>query len=158
MGLDRLVAHGFTITRAIQSRSWPARSANLEYAAVWGTRAGVADHVMRVADDVTVRRISTLLEPEGRVTGQPVRLAENAGIAFQGCIVLGMGFILDPVEARDWINTDPRNKEVLFPYLNGEDLNSRPDLSASRWVIDFNDRPEAVAATYPSRMPELRLE
>jgi hypothetical protein len=29
----------------------------------------------------------------------------------------------------------------LFPYLNGEDLNSRWDFSASRWVIDFNDWP-----------------
>jgi hypothetical protein len=37
---------------------------------------------------------------------------------------------------------------VLFPYLNGEDLNSRPDASASRWVIDFNERSEAEAATY----------
>ncbi|MDR0989957.1 MAG: hypothetical protein LBL92_01105 [Propionibacteriaceae bacterium] len=43
---------------------------------------------------------------------------------------------------------DPRNAEVLFPYLNGEDLNSRPDASASRWVIDFNDRNEAEAAEY----------
>ena len=156
VGLDRLVAHGFTITRAIQSRSWPARSANLEYAAVWGTRARVADHATRVADDITVRRISTLLEPEGRVAGQPVRLVENADIAFQGCIVLGMGFVLDRAEARDWIATDPRNAEVLFPYLNGEDLNSRPDFSASRWVIDFNDRAEAVAATYPQ--PYARVE
>ena len=38
---------------------------------------------------------------------------------------------------------------MLFPYLNGEDLNSRPDSSASRWVIDFNDRSEEEAATYP---------
>jgi hypothetical protein len=37
---------------------------------------------------------------------------------------------------------------VLFPYLNGEDLNSRPDGSASRWVIDFNDRTQAEAAKY----------
>ena len=37
VGLDAMVADGFTITRAIQSRSWPAASANLEYAAVWGT-------------------------------------------------------------------------------------------------------------------------
>lgn len=47
-----------------------------------------------------------------------------------------------------WIEEDPRNAEVLFPYLNGEDLNSRPDCSASRWVIDFNERTEAKAATY----------
>ena len=143
-----MVADGFEITRSIQSRSWPAASANLEYAAVWGTRAGVAEGVPRVSDEVPVRRISTLLEPAGRVEGNPVRLAENAGIAFQGCIVLGMGFVLEPDEAAEWIAADPRNAEVLFPYLNGEDLNSRPDASASRWVIDFNDRTEAEAATY----------
>jgi len=148
VGLDAMAANGFTITRAIQSRSWPAASANLEYAAVWGTFAGVADDVLRVADDIPVRRISTLLEPQGRAEGTPIRLAENSGIAFQGCIVLGMGFILDAVEAQEWIAADPRNAEVLFPYLNGEDLNSRPDASASRWVIDFNTIPEAEAATF----------
>src|SRR5262249_55542988 len=31
------------------------------------------------------------------------------------------------------------NRDVVLPYLNGEDLNARPDCSASRWVIDFND-------------------
>ena len=30
---------------------------------------------------------------------------------------------------------------MLFPYLNGEDLNSRPDQSPSRWVINFFDWP-----------------
>jgi len=149
VGLDRMVDSGFTVTRAIQSRSWPSQSANLEFAAVWGTRGHIADEVLRVCDDAPVARISTLLEPEGRVTGQPERLAENAGIAFQGCIVLGKGFVLEPEEAREWIAEDPRNAEVLFPYLNGEDLNSRPDCSPSRWVIDFNSRREEEASTYP---------
>jgi hypothetical protein len=148
VGLDAMVAGGFTITRAIQSRSWPASSANLEYAAVWGTLAEVAPDVEMIADDVPVHRISPLLEPSGRAEGKPVRLAENAGLSFQGCIVLGMGFVLDFAEAQEWIATDPRNAEVLFPYLNGEDLNSRPDASASRWVIDFNDCSEDEAATY----------
>ena len=58
-----------------------------------------------------------------------------------------MGFILEPDEAKAWIEADPRNAEVLFPYLNGEDLNSRPDTSATRWVIDFNDRLEEDAAS-----------
>ena len=155
VGLDAMVANGFTITRAIQSRSWPAASANLEYAAVWGTLGPVADAVVRVADDVQVRRITTLLEPAGRVEGNPVRLTKNEGIAFQGCIVLGMGFVLDVAEAQEWIATDPRNADVLFPYLNGEDLNSRPDASASRWVIDFTDRAEAEAAKF--EMPFGRL-
>jgi len=148
VGLDAMVASGFTITRAIQSRSWPAASANLEYAAVWGTREDVEAGVPRVADDIAVRRISTLLEPAGRVDGNPARLAENAGIAYIGCYVLGMGFVIEETEAQEWIAADARNAEVLFPYLNGEDLNSRPDNSASRWVIDFREMPEADAASY----------
>ncbi len=148
VGLDRMIEDGFTITRAIQSRTWPAKSANLEYAAVWGTRGHVADEAVRVCDGSPVARISTLLEPEGRVTGRPERLGESANIAFIGCYVLGKGFILDPEEAQAWIEQDPRNAEVLFPYLNGEDLNSRPDCSASRWVIDFGMRSRDEAELY----------
>ena len=148
VGLDAMVADGFTITRAIQSRSWPASSANLEYAAVWGGLGEVAADIPRVADDIQVSRISTLLEAQGRAEGNPVRLIENAGIAFQGCIVLGMGFVIGIAEAQEWIAADARNAGVLFPYLNGEDLNQRPDASASRWVIDFNDRSESAASEY----------
>jgi hypothetical protein len=148
VGLDQLAAGGFTITRAVQSRAWPVASANLEYAAVWGTREQIASTVPRVADDVSVQQISTLLEPTGKVGDPPSRLIENAGISFQGCFVLGMGFILEPEEAQAWIKEDSRNAEVLFPYLNGEDLNSQPDSSATRWIIDFNDRPEELAREY----------
>ncbi|MEU1528138.1 Eco57I restriction-modification methylase domain-containing protein [Streptomyces fagopyri] len=152
VGLDQVVSKGFTITRAIQSRSWPAASANLEYAAVWGTRADISSAVPRIVaeieGDIEVERISTLLEPGGRVDGDPKRLAENTGLSFQGCNVLGMGFVLEPAEATAWIEADPMNKEVLFPYLNGEDLNSRPDSTPSRWVIDFNDRSEQQAQQY----------
>ncbi len=152
VGLDQLTTRGFTITRAIQSRSWPASSANLEYAAVWGSRDLVDAAVPRVVveneRDVEVQRVSTLLEPGGRVDGDPVRLAENIKTAFQGCIVLGMGFVLGAEEAAAWIEADPSNKDVLFPYLNGEDLNSRADSSASRWVIDFNNRSEEASRQY----------
>ncbi|WP_411074221.1 Eco57I restriction-modification methylase domain-containing protein [Streptomyces sp. cmx-4-7] len=149
VGLDQMVATGFTITRAIQSRSWPAVSANIEYAAVWGTRGPVSDTVSRIADDVPAERISTLLEPGGRVEGSPVRLIENMGISFQGCIAsLTLGFVLDPKDAAAWIDADPQNTDVLFPYLNGDDLNSRPDTSPSRWVIDFNDRSQEAAKRY----------
>ena len=147
VGLKQMTDRGFTITRAIQSRSWPAASATLEYAAVWGTRGTVAESISRVCDDLPVERISTLLEPGEDI--DPLRLAANMRIAFQGCIVLGMGFVIeDPEEAKRWLKLDSRNMDVLFPYMNGEDLNSRPDLSAPRWVIDFYDRSEEEAATY----------
>jgi hypothetical protein len=148
VGLDQLADNGFTITASIQSRPWPVSSASLEYAAVWGTRGTVADAVPRMSDNVGVRRITTLLEPAGRVLGNPLPLRENFAVAFQGCVVVGMGFIIEPEEAEEWIAADARNGEVLFPYLNGEDLNSRQDCSASRWAIDFNDWPEERAQSY----------
>ena len=148
VGLDQMVDFGFTITRAIRSRSWPSQGANLEFAAVWGMRGTVPSHTTTICDDVPVPRISSLLEPVGRVEGKPERLGENGGISFVGCYILGKGFILDAGEVREWIAEDPRNSEVLFPYLNGEDLNSRSDCSASRWVVDFNERSQEAARQY----------
>jgi hypothetical protein len=46
------------------------------------------------------------------------------------------------------IEKDEHNADVLFPYLNGEDLNQRPDCSARRWVINFRDWPMERAARY----------
>jgi methylase of polypeptide subunit release factors len=146
VGLKQMTANGFTITQSIQSKAWPVASANLEFAAVWGSRADIPASVPRVADGIPVEQISTLLEPG--VDVDPVRLAENTGRSFIGCYLLGMGFTLDPGKAREWIEDFPKYKEVLFPFLTGEDLNTRPDLSAPRWVIDFNERSEAEAREY----------
>ncbi len=156
VGLDRMVAGGFTITRAIRSRPWPSSSATLEYAAVWGTLGQVSDEVPRSVDDTPALRVTSLLEAGGRVDGNPKRLTMNGGLAFIGCYVLGLGFIITPEQAESWIAADPLNADVLFPYLNGEDLNSRPDSSASRWVIDFNDWPEDRAAAF--RIPYAHIE
>lgn len=148
VGLDRMVNAGFTITRSIQSKPWPVSSANLEYAAVWGIKGTVPDTIAKDCDGAEVVRISTLLEPHGRVMGNPVALKENQNISFIGCNIVGKGFIVTRHQVNEWVKADSRNKEVLFPYLNGDDLNSNPDSSASRWVIDFNDRSEEKAKSY----------
>ena len=46
------------------------------------------------------------------------------------------------------IAADPRNADVLFPYMGGEDLNTRPDSSGSRWIVNFFDWPEHRARSY----------
>lgn len=148
VGLDSMTDNGFTIVRSVQSKPWPVSSANLEYAAVWGVKGAVSDDVAKDCDGMKVARITTLLEPQGRVDGQPIALKENKNIAFQGCIVLGKGFVISKEQAAEWIEADSKNKEVLFPYLNGEDLNSRPDCSASRWIIDFAALPISDAEQY----------
>ncbi|MFH9979044.1 Eco57I restriction-modification methylase domain-containing protein, partial [Streptomyces sp. NPDC017179] len=148
VGLDQLESKS-TIRRAIKSARWPSKSAALEYCAVWTTVPALADEAARILDNEKVRGITTSLDPQSRVTGRPHRLVANAGKSFQGSIVLGKGFLLTPEQAEELIQRDPRNKDVLFPYLNGEDLNSRPDCSASRWVINFHDWPEEKAREYP---------
>jgi Eco57I restriction-modification methylase len=155
VGLDRIVGAGFTLTRATQSRKWPSATANLEYAAIWGTSGKVDSESIRVADGGPVRAISTLLEGEGRVTGAPDRLGDNEGLAFQGCIV-GLNLVVEPQQARDWIDAASSNIDVLFPFINGEDLNSRPHGSASRWVIDFYPRTWSEATEYELPMAQAR--
>lgn len=158
VGLDQMVERGFSIARAVQSASWPASSASLEYAAVWGSVNPLPDDLPLYADGQQVRRMSTLLEAAGRVNVQPVPLVENANQAFQGCTLVGMGFVLDPTEADEWVDRDPKNIAVVFPYLGGEDLNSRASSSASRRVIDFNDFDEKSAAQYEIPFARVKME
>ena len=138
VGLDQLVERGLRIPRAIPSRKWPG-TANLEVAQVWLHKGDWQGSWM--VNDSPVSGITPYLTEPGRVSGPPKRLKANEGKSFQGSIVLGMGFVLDPAEAADLLARDPRHRDCLFPYLNGEDLNSRPDQSPSRWVINFHDWP-----------------
>jgi hypothetical protein len=66
------------------------------------------------------------------------------------------GFVLTEEEAQDMIVADPRNRDVIFPYLIGRDVNSRPDQSPSRWVINFFDWPLERAREY--ELPFKRIE
>src|SRR6202008_1458623 len=68
--------------------------------------------------------------------------------SFLGSILLGKGFILEPREAQLLLEKNILNKDVIFHYLNGEDLNTRPDQSPSRWVINFHDWPVEKAELF----------
>jgi hypothetical protein len=155
VGLDQVVAGGHLIRRSVKSRPWPSRSATLEFSAVW-TTTQLGQHAARLADGVLVPAIAPSLDPESRISGNPHRLAGSAGIAFIGSYVLGLGFTMEPAAAHALIAKDPRNAEVLFPYLNGQDLNSRPDCSSSRWVINFHDWPEDRAKEYRDCYDQVR--
>ena len=146
VGLDQITAHGATVYRAIPSRKWPGE-ASLEVAHVW-FRKGPWAGPFRL-DEATVSGITSQLQQPGRVTGRPYRLAANNGTSYIGSYVLGMGFVLEPEEAQRLLDKDPRNREVLAPYLNGADLNGNWDQSPSRWVINFHDWPLETAMEYP---------
>jgi hypothetical protein len=146
VGLDQAVDMGWAVYRAEKSQPWPGEAA-LEVSLLWTGHPGSQE--ARILDGNRVSGITPSLDPPSRIAGNPYRLGANASQSFIGSYVLGMGFILEPDEAQALIAKDPRNKEVLFPYLNGEDLNSRWDCSARRWVINFHDWPLERAQRYP---------
>jgi hypothetical protein len=148
VGLDRLVEQGIEIRQAVKSEPWPSRSAVLQYCVVWATAASMSDGAPRILDSKQVRGIATTLDEISRVEGTAQKLYANSGIAFDGSKTLGTGFLISSEEAAQLLARDPANGAVLFPYLNGEDLNSRPDGSARRWVVNFHDWGEDRAARF----------
>ena len=150
VSLDQLVTNGVTIRRAVKAAPWPSRYAALDYCAIWTSQTEPAAGAERILDEVKVSSITPSLDAASRVSGNAKRLAVNAGISFEGTKLDGIGFTVDPEYARKLIADDPRNADVLFPYINGQDLNSRPDCSASRWVVNFHDWPESRARQYPA--------
>jgi len=146
VGLLQLEQRGWTMRRAASEHPWPSKNANLSIIEVWLTRVPMKSEA--VLDDEPVPRLTIDLQPYLSESGRPERLPENDGLAFQGSNILGLGFTMTPEEAAEMIRLDPRNEEVLFPFVIGQDLNQRPDCSASRWVINFHDWTEERAASY----------
>jgi hypothetical protein len=156
VGLDQLSRWQCSIVRAISSRTWPG-TATVYFSSLWIRKGSWNDK--SVLNDLVVDRISTLLTAHGETeTGiAPMRLASNRGKSFIGSYVLGLGFVLQPEEADLLINSSSHNRDVIRQYIVGEDFNSRPDQSPSRYVINFHDWPldrqidsnGPVAADYP---------
>ena len=145
VGLDQIVASGWTIPRAIPSRKWPGEAA-LEVAHIWLRNGNWRKPCL--LDNKTVDAITAFLTSASSISGQPYILAASIDKAFKGSEVQGMGFTLTPEEALMLIKKENRNKDVIFPFLNGEDLNSRSDQSPSRWAINFHDWTLERAETY----------
>ena len=81
----------------------------------------------------------------------PARLRANARNSFQGSIVLGMGFTFDDTDKKGvatplaemhrLTSENPKNQEVVFPYIGGEEVNTSPTHQHHRYVINFGDCP-----------------
>jgi hypothetical protein len=136
-GLDIIVKNGGCINHAVRITKWPGDAA-VEVSLItifkgkWNNKY--------ILSNKEVNAITSYLD-DAEVLGDPYTLKKNENKSFQGSIVHGMGFILEPAEAESIIQKDSKNKDILFPYLNGDDLNSHPEQKPSRWVINFFDWP-----------------
>ncbi|WP_076752781.1 Eco57I restriction-modification methylase domain-containing protein [Elizabethkingia anophelis] len=144
-GLDVISSSNGVINHAIRSMKWPGQAA-VEVSLITIHKGEWKNQF--ILDNKSVDRITSYLD-DSEVMGKPMPLLSNKGKSFQGSIVLGKGFVLSTEKAKELIKKDPRNKDVLFPYLNGDDLNNDPEQKPSRWVINFFDWDEEKAKSYP---------
>jgi len=95
---------------------------------------------------------------EGVDSGAPRVLQENRHKGFIGSVVLGMGFTFDdsgqsdevtpglpsPVSTMTTLLARRQDyKDIICPYIGGEELNSSPSLKHHRYVINFGEKDEA---------------
>jgi hypothetical protein len=147
-GLRWICNHGGEIFAARRRVQWPGMAA-VVVSVVHVVKGGFAD--AKRLDEREVERITAFLFHRGG-HDDPVQLTANAGKSFQGSIVLGMGFTFDDTDMkgvatpiakmRRLIAKDPRNQEVIFPYIGGEEVNDHPSHNHHRYVINFFDRAE----------------
>ncbi|MGH3247322.1 MAG: Eco57I restriction-modification methylase domain-containing protein, partial [Trebonia sp.] len=149
VGLEKVVDHHLYARVARSPHPWPTKSASLQIVEFWLSRTRPDRAAARWVDGEEVPAIGPDLQPYGRVPGRPYRLIENQDLAFQGSNILGLGFTLTEDQKNEIFAHDRRNAEVVQPYVNGKDLNRRPDFSASRWVINFRTWPLERAEEYP---------
>ena len=143
-GLDVILEKGGIINHAVRSIRWPGL-ANVNVSLITINKNRKTN--LCILDRSSVEKISSFLD-DSTSNAIPFKLLRNENIGFQGSIVLGKGFILEMEEAAKLLAKDPLNKNIIFKYLIGDDLNNNLDQSPGRWIINFFDWDEDKIKEY----------
>jgi hypothetical protein len=122
---------------------WPGTAAVM-VSVIHFTRAAPKE---RTLDGNPVDYISAFLAPTTS-NDDPETLVANVQLAFQGSNLDGTGFVFSdsddkahPLSEMHRVSAaNPRCSEVIWPLLGGEELNTAPTLTPSRFVIRFGGR------------------
>ena len=146
-GLRWICERGGEIYRARRRVKWPGRAAVV--VSVLHVHKGDFPGAKHLDGKATERITAFLFHRGGH--DDPARIEANAGKSFQGSIVLDMGFTFDDTdrkgvatplaEMQRLIAENPRNREAIFPYIGGQEVNTNPTHAHHRYVINFRDGP-----------------
>ena len=171
-GLDHIDRNGGAITQAVAVQAWPG-DADVSVSVVnWvkGDAPGkkkllkqlgdspdspwVATEHDRIGpslsegfDSFTAARLDCNKKPKVTFQGQTAGLSNLVGGKD------GPGFLISPALAEEMIADDPRNRDVLFWCLGGDELTGDTPPAPNCCVIDFGGRNLLAAKSY--RMPFL---
>ena len=94
-----------------------------------------------------------------KIPFEPEILKANENLCFLGVHLGGTpGFILDPELAKEWIEVDARNADVLFPFVGGDEICRQPLELPNRWIINFGEMGRDIAASYALPFEHLEKE
>ena len=136
VGLELAVSRGLRIVSTWPNLKWPGNAAVVVSPIV--LRYGQWQAACSISGS-NCDEISTSLKAGAEKKAYP--LIENEGRSFAGSYILGEGFIIEKADEDSFHFANPRTEEVVFPYINGIELNSLPDLIPTRRVICFWDWP-----------------
>lgn len=144
VGLRQALQNGIQIFSAVRSEEWPG-GANVSTSRIHGCKGAWEGKI--TLDGNTVASITDSLSTINN--WRPVKLKSNHGLAYQGSILLSLGFAMSEQDAVQMLQTHPEyNGRVLFRYLSGKDLNSSSTYHTDRWVVCFWDWSEEKAKEY----------
>jgi hypothetical protein len=137
--LDFIINNNGIINHAVKSTKWPGL-ATVEVALISISKRKDIDNIL--LDNKSVINISSYLTNEEANLSNPNKLFVNQNKSFIGSTVLGKGFILEKNQVDELLKLNNRNREIIFPFLIGDDLNSNPDQNPSRHIINFSNLTE----------------
>jgi hypothetical protein len=157
-GLRWICTNGGAIYNATKRYKWPGMAAVV----VSVVHVIKGEHLgSRILDGEDVETITAYLFHRGGHQ-DPAPLRANSSMSYTGDYVHGVGFLFDSSDSSGLatptreleriLKANPNSAEAIFPYIGGQEVNSSPTQTPSRYVIDFGERSEAECR---SRWPEL---
>ena len=146
-GLRYICCNGGTIYSATRRVQWPGIAAVVVSVihVIKGAYTG-----MKYLNGGHVENITAFLFHAGS-SEDPKVLKASRKKSFVGSYVLGMGFTFDDQDTKSiatpisemhrLIEECPKNAEIIFPYIGGQEVNSNPTHSHHRYVINFSNNP-----------------
>lgn len=149
--LNDVVEHGGVITDAVSRQKWPGEAVVNVSIVNWVQKPATPPTRFEL-DGVEVVGISTRLRESKLAIEEYDALPANQGRSFQGPIPAG-NFYLDESEAETLLSEPGEAyRDVVRPYLIGDDITEDALQQPRRWIIDFEVRTLEEAAAYPAAL------
>ena len=154
--LQYIVDNGGAIVSAVSSQDWPGEAA-VDVSIVNWVKVPPAPTSVTL-DGLDVEAIGPSLRPSELDVSSAVHLPQNDLHCFFGPIPSGRGFVLRRDQAEQFLaRSDVSYRDVVRPYLVGDDIANHPSQEPSRFIIDFALRSLEEAMEYPEALRVVQL-